>query len=417
MADIQIKSIEIPDLAQRLEERPLDLYKETAARMAAQGVEESPTISRVLEFLSPSEKGDELDAFGRLMRQAGIITRSDPEAGIWASPADSFMKKGNLGRLLMTEFFARQWRKAVFSNKMPAEERAIFLSTDGIAGSWQRPYTEAAMAKWNQMVAPAIPLSELIAMTTPISSGDYRSFYLTYNAEALRQFRIGESAEIPIAELADTERTIRLKKYGRGLQASYEQLRRIGRVDKLAFYIRLMAVQAEMDKVAAGLDVLINGDGNSGTTPTTHNLTTLDTAAAAGTLTLKGWLAFKLKFAQPYVITTGLMQEAVILQLLLLNIGSGNVPLVQLPPVLGSNLNLINQVGDGVRVGFTSDAPTLKIVGTDRRFAMEFVTEIGGTISETERFVTNQTQVMTMTEVSGFAIMDPNATRILDVNA
>ena len=53
----------------------------------------------------------------------------------------------------------------------------------------------------------------------------------------------------------------------------------------------------------------------------------------------------------------------------------------------------------------------------DRRFAMEQLVEIGGAIDEMERFITNQTQVMTMTEVQGFAIMDGNATLILDVNA
>lgn len=374
--------------------------------------EETPTLSRALEFVSPSEDG-ELDAYSRMLREAGIIVRSDPQAGFWASPSKRAFFDSPVGRALYTEFFARNWRKVSFAS--PAQ-RATLLSTDGTPGSWQRPYVDAATARWDQQIAPAIPLSELVGMTTPISGQDYRAVYLTYDAENLRKFRVGESAEIPITTLTDSENTIQLKKYGRGLRASYEQLRRT-RVDKLARMIQIMAVQSEIDKVAAALDVLINGDGNSGTAATTHDLTTLDTAAVAGTLTLKGWLAFKMKFTNPYTITGSLMQEAVALQLALLNVGNANTPLVSAGLSLGTGLTPMNQFADGVRFGWTADAPALKIVGFDRRFALERVTEIGAEISEMEQFITSQTQVMTMTEVEGYAVPDGNATLILDVNA
>jgi hypothetical protein len=59
----------------------------------------------------------------------------------------------------------------------------------------------------------------------------------------------------------------------------------------------------------------------------------------------------------------------------------------------------------------------LKIVGFDRRFAIERVSETGATIQEVERVITNQTQVVTMTEVEGYGKIDQNSTRILDVNA
>jgi hypothetical protein len=347
-----------------------------------------------------------------MLREAGIRTRSNPAAGYYASNASAF-QKSDATRALLHEFFALTWRKVVFGSP---QERAVLLSSDGVPGSFQRPWVEGA-TKWNQMIAPAIPLSELVAMTTPISGQDYRTLYLTYDAASLRMFRVGETAEIPVATIATSERTINLLKYGRGLRASYEDLRRT-RVDRLAFMIAMMAVQSEIDKVVAALDVIINGDGNANTAATNYNLTTLDAAASAGTLTLKGWLAFKMKFAQPYVLTTALMQEAVALQLALLNTGSANIPLVAANlGGLGTGVTPINQFADGVRFGWTSDAPTLKIVGIDKRFALEHVTEIGSQIAETERFITNQTQVMTMTEVSGFAVVDPNAAKTLNVNA
>ena len=385
---------------------PVDVYSEAYR----QGL----NLSAWLERLNPSDASAGTDAYGRLLRAAGIVPVSDPVAGYWASPAIDFFESRE-GRALYPEFFARTWRRVSYGRR--SQQRAVYLSDSGAAGSWQRPYIDAQTPRWDVQIAPAIPLSELVALTTPINGQDYRSFYLTYDAEALRKFRVGESAEIPITSLTDSERIIRLKKYGRGLSASYEQLRRM-RVDKLAYQIELMAVQSEVDKVVAAIDVLVNGDGNAGTAPTTHDLTTLDAAATAGTMTLKGWLAFKLKFVNPYMLTTALMQEAVALQLILLDAGSANVPLMGLN--LGGmtqSLAPINMTSDGVRYGWTADAPTLKIVGFDRRMALEEVVEIGGMVDEMERFITNQTQVMTMTEVHGFAIMDGNATEILDVNA
>lgn len=392
---------------------PLRLYREAYQR--------GMNLSGFLEKIDPSDNPNELDAFGRLLKEAGIRTNSDPYYGYHASWASDFLETPET-RALFMEWASRIWRQRQGlsplgqRNKMH-QNRAVYLSSDGTAGSWQNPYAEAQQARWDQDIAPAIPLSELIALSTPIDSDLYKAFYLTYDAEQVRQFRLGESAEIPIAKLTDAERTIQLKKFGRGLQASYEQLRRM-RVDKLAMQIAFMAVQAEIDKVAAAIDIIVSGDGNANTAATSYNLTTIDTAASAGTLTLKGWLGFKLKFANPYVITTALMQEAVALQLQLLATANANVPMVSLSGngFIGG-VTPINMTGDNVRFGWDSNVAALTIVGFDSRRALEYVTETGSEISESERFITNQTQIMTITEVNGFAVLDQNASNVLDVNA
>lgn len=409
----EITNIPTNELNRLFSADPMQTYRNIAAEMSERGDEGNPTLSRALEFASPSEQGQQ-DAFTRLMRENNIRTRSDFVEGYWASRMSAFLDS-KVGRALYTEFYAREWRKVAFATP---QQRAVLLSTDGVPGSFQRPYYEGA-TRWEQQVQPAIPLAELVGMTTPITGNLYRSLFLEYDAEQLRKFRVGEGAEIPIANVAAREHPITLPKFGRGLRMTYEELRRL-RIDKVAYFIRQAAVQSEADKVASALNVLVNGDGNTDTAAAVHNLTTLDAAASAGTLTLKGWLAFKMKFANPYFITTALMQEAVALQLALLNVGSANIPLVNIPGGqggLGTGLTPVNTFADSVRYGWTSDAPSLKIVGFDKRFALENVVEIGGNIDEMERFITNQTQVMTMTEIQGFAVMDPTAALVLDVNA
>jgi len=368
-------------------------------------------LSAFLERLTPSEKGDKLDAFGRVLKEAGIVLRSDPQAGYWASPASEFLKD-KATRTLLFEYASRIWRRVAYGNG----NRATYLSGDNPPGSWDRPYYDAQQARWDEQLAPAIPLSEMVAMTTPIDGQDYRAFYMTYDATALRLYRVGESAEIPIANLADSEHTITLHKYGRGMRASYEQMRRM-RIDKLAMQIRMMAVQNEVDKVAAALAIIIAGDGNSNSA-TTHDLTTLDTDATAGTLTMKGWLNFRKQFANPYKMTTALMTAASALQLEMLNIGSANLALLQLQgsDIVGT-IRPINRTADAVGYGWTSDAPALTITAFDRAWALEQLVEIGGDVAETERFITSQTEVLTITEVQGFAVMDNTANLILDINA
>ena len=77
------------------------------------------------------------------------------------------------------------------------------------------------------------------------------------------------------------------------------------------------------------------------------------------------------------ILTTALMQESVALDLALVDIGTANIPLTIVTlGGLTNQLTPINAFADGVRYGWTNEAPTLKIVGFDRRFALERVTEI-----------------------------------------
>lgn len=402
MAQIAVQSMSPDELHARLSD------PNAAIAIHQDALKEGVSFGRYLERLNPTQPGDTLDAFERQLRVAGIVTRSDPAAGQWASPAAVFADN-KVGRALYPEFFARQYRKVTFGGR---QGRAIVLSSDSALQSWNQPYADASVMRWEDRMAAAIPLSELVAITTPITGADYRAAYLTFDATQVRKYRVGESADIPLGKLAEAEHTIRLHKYGRGIQLTYEAMRR-SRVDRLAWWIQMAAMQDEIDKVSAAITILIAGDGN-GNAATNVALNTLDTAAVSGTLTLKGWLAFRQLFAQPYMMTHALMRSAAALQLMLLNTGSANVPLA------GANLGgtamaltPINLTADAVRYGWTDDVAANVILGYDRRFGLEMVTEIGSEITETERYITNQTNVLVSSEVVGFAVLDGSAARTL----
>ena len=397
------------------EGRPQELLRSLSARSYADAYSEGSSLSAWLERQDPSaDHRGTADAFERLLKAAGIKTRTIPEMGVFADELSAFDRDEHT-RALLPEWVARTARRAKTGRDVST--RAVYVTGDNAQGTVGQPLAFGDQPRFTQ-IAPAIPLSELVAVTTGINGGAYQAFYLNNDTDALRMKRVAEGAEVPRAKLTAGTHTVRLKKYGRALEVSYEQLRR-QRIDVVALHISRMAVQAESDKVAAVMDTAINGDGNSNTSATVYNLTTLDAAATAGTLTLKGWLAFKMKFANPYMMTVALANDTVALQAMLLNTGSANIPLVF---VAGQNgfggFRTINPgLADNVGLGWTADAPSLKVVAFDSRFAIERVYEIGGDITEVERWISRQVQEIVMTEVEGYDVFDQAATKILDVNA
>jgi len=327
--------------------------------------------------------GSNMDGFELLMKQAGIRTQP---YGPWGLPASTYedFQKTDESRALIPEWMARQWRSVSFAT----DQRALYLSNDEIPGSLANPYADASTPRYQQLQA-AIPLTELVAFTTPITGAVYRAHFLSSTAAERRMVRVGEAAEVPRVRLVGADHTVQLYKYGRALEASYESLRRM-RIDRIGYWIRMLAIQAEKDKVSTVADVLVNGDGNTGTSATNYNLTTLDSAATAGTLTLKAWLNFKMQIESPYAVTTALARNDIVLQMMLLNMGSANVPAVMINALSGfGGLTAINPgLGDNVRVGWTTDVAANKILAFDNRFAVERVYEVGADIQEVERYAT-----------------------------
>lgn len=405
--------------------------RSTGSRIYREAYEKQMNLSQLLENLDPTADRDAedrgLDAYERIVRETGLVTQPVPEIGLRASTWQECLETPER-RALMPEFMARVWRRAgqldysqmqqVASGQQTAGTRAMLLSGDVAPGSLINPWYDNPEIRAKRLVPP-IPLARVVARTTAIDGDAYRTLYITddYGTDAYRFKRIAEGTEIPATTLVTGEHTLRLYKFGRALRATYEQLRR-QRVDRIAFIIARMAIQAEIDKVTMVLNTIINGDGNANTSASVLNLTALDPAASAGTLTLRGWLTFKLRFSLTYVPDVMLAQELPIMQILTMPIATGiQTPYGLMPGnAFGTVYPLNPQLAGAIEYGVTADAPALKIVAFESNIAVERVTEVGGNVSEVDRFINNQTQLLTITEVEGYGIIDPNASRILNIN-
>jgi hypothetical protein len=314
---------------------------------------------------------------------------------------------------LLPEFVGRNIRKVRFS-----QARAPYVSSDVTPGSAERPYADNLTPRTDLQIAPAIPLSAVVSQTTLITGQDYRATYIKNDTANQRLVRVGEGAPLPKAKLVTAENVVNMYKFGRALSITYEQMRRM-RVDRLGVHIQKIAVQTEVDQVVAALDAIVTGDGNTDTAAAVTTQSSLDSASVDSKLHFPAWQAFIKLFKSPYMLTTALMQPLVAGYLETLNVGSANLLLVSLmaqsPSV--APIRAINQTATGINYGWLDEAPALKIVAWDKRFALERVVEVGSEIQEVMRWINTQTEDMTISMNEGYAVIDPSAAQILNIAA
>jgi hypothetical protein len=384
----------------RMKDRPGELLNKLPALYRAASAEDM-TLSQFLESEDPSHEWDgadrEIGAFGRVLQASGFRFKSSPSEGFWADSYEKLYEKDE-GRAILPEFFNMVWRKARNGGWTPQAvaprvEHRVIESGSEVLGTMFRPYAEAA-GLWGQTLEPGIALSDLVAFNTAINNDTYRRAYMTEPAAAdVRLLRIGETADIPRASI----------------RISYEAVRRVP-IDKVGLFIAKAALQVEADRVAQAIDVLLNGDGNSGTSADNFNQSALDTGVVP---TVKGLIAFKSKFKPPYRLTHLFAREAELVNLQMLTMPNSNPLLRQVASDLGfGSLDAMQDLANGrVLYGQTDAVAAGVYLGIDSRYALERITEIGSDIQETTRFIERQTELMTFTENDGFGLLDSNANK------
>jgi hypothetical protein len=381
---------------------------------------EGKTLSALFEELDPSDQYREndrpttLDAFGRQCALAGIITRSDPENGIYTSRWEEFTKPEN--RALGLEWVQRKVRQAQHGHRVQPVNLmgGAYTSQDDLLGSIFRPFADKA-GTFTPRNQPQVTLDMLVGQTTAINNDTYRSAFMDEPQDSeLHEFRVTEMGEFPTVKVSQGQQQVKIYKYGLAYLMSYEAIRRAN-LDKLEFWINRTVLTKNNDKVSQALDVLINGDGNSNGA-TVDNLTAMDPSTTANNLTFKAWLTWKEQFGDSYKMNLAIMRSATKVSLLLLDINTGN-QLASTTINLGSVRELNGNLNDAVDIASYSSTPANTIVGIDTSVGVEHIVETGADLTETETYITNQTQKIVISEVEGFAVLDKRGTRILNLAA
>jgi len=395
--------------------------------MYADAYKRGVTLSAFLETLDPSSKYNAAeralgDAFQRQLARLDIRTTSIPEVGIGAHSWERFWDDGDgLGSersALAPEWLSRQYRRAARvipgASGSLAERRV--MSNQPLSDILWNISQDTAMRY--QQIEPSV-LSYMVGRTRSIDSDTFRAFYLDDTAAqtSAHMKRVSEYAPVPAMRLTGSDQAIKVHKYGRRLEASYEAMRRMS-LDLIGFAVRYIAAVADNDKFLHALDVLVNGDGNSGTAATNTNGSTLD-AGAGGALTLKMWLAWGMLWKRPHQANVVVAQDAGTLALLLLNAGSANLPPTALANAAGAvgQVTLARPIYGGMVAINDSAAPANKLVGFDNRYTLEMVSEAGSSIVETDRVINQQYEEVVITETLGWDVMTLGQNRTLAYTA
>jgi hypothetical protein len=358
----------------KLSELSLETYREAHSK--------DMTLSSYLEMLDPTPQGEKLDAFERLMKEAGIFTKNIPDKNIFSSKVEAFFRTAE-NKILFPEYIARTLVQAMV----------------------QYPVFQY-----------------LVAARTMIDSNVYKAGYLdlddAQNKKAAQMRRVTEAGELPVARLRLGESAINIYKYGRAIEASYEALRRMS-LNLFNILIQEIGIQAADNKIAEILTIIKDGDGNNNAA-TIYKTSDFDSTASSA-LTREAFIRFLLKF-YPRNCNTVVSNEDGLIQLLeVLYPGYTTAGLMDQLISKGLNIavtlpqNLVTNVTLLYSPHVEKINSKVPFYGLNRESAIEEIVEVGSTINEVDKFIKNQTEVMTVSENSGFRKILKKSSAILTV--
>jgi hypothetical protein len=340
------------------------------------------TLSEFLEVVDPSDRYTgaerEMDAFERQLMIHGIRTKSVPGKGIYADNVQRFFESNQPGsQVLFPEFINRTMREGLIAPDTLQYMLALRTGTDG--------------------------------------SADYRTIYTNESEDDRRLVRVGEGADFPTTVLSTAEHALRIQKYGRKFEGSYEFFSKV-RIDLFAIMLRRTAMQNNLDKADFAAYVAINGDGN-GNAATNYNQGTLDTGT---TPTYKAFIAFCMKF-YPYQLNTLIGNATSLVNFLAMSRPSIDpfqvLALLQQNYMVEQQVQMPQGIYTNIRLLLLPNMTDGIYLGLDNRFALEEVSVNGSNLVETDKFVATQRNILVISERNGYGKIFNEANRTWTWNA
>ena len=258
---------------------------------------------------------------------------------------------------------------------------------------------------WNQNILLGMlmgnmtaKLEDIIATKTMIDSKDYRGLFADVGDE-VKMRRVSEGAEFPKIKLTLANKAIELSKIGVAIESSYEAIRRV-KANVLATTIRAIGMKLAQDIVSEGIEILINGDGNS-------NSATSVAATTTGSIVYADLLKFFLKF-DPYESDLWIANTDTINKILSTNEFKSSY-------VVKDFLNsgkMFTPFGSELKknTAMASD----KIVGLNKASALEFVEEKGANLTESDKLIDKQLNKIVISKVCGFRKLMQKGSLVFD---
>lgn len=284
-----------------------------------------------------------------------------------------------------------------------------YTSSGADANEWLFPAwmeTTLREAMYARSVLPYL-VSNTIAIDGNLVRSPSLDLMSDKNKKAIKRARIAEGADIPVGKITIGEKAITLWKRGRGIEMTYEALRRM-RIDLFRIHMNAIVSDLAQQNVDAAADVLYNGDGND------NAATELGVTNDKDTITNDELVDFLVD----YYYATNMSADTLVVSKDMykvighmtfdptLSMGASSRVQFNMPQLDLTNVTVL-----------AADVPDHKILVANRANTLIRYEENGSNIQENQRFIRNQTELMTFTENSGYAIDVAGTNRFITVKA
>lgn len=244
---------------------------------------------------------------------------------------------------------------------------------------------------------------EFIMGETVIDSTTFQKLYMEDDQDDRQLKNVGKMGELPETRIEVGDQTVRLDKYGRYLKMPMEDLK-FQRINIFARFLERIGAQLGVDQTDLMFYRLINGDGNTGSTPQT---TTTAAASGAGELSLNDAINWAIGLPTPYKMDKFVMRKANLVKYY------GRLYDATTTSIAGSDrLVIFPQAFEWDRTVITSNYAW----GVDSRYAVEMVTT-GGVQTDYEKIVRQTAQGTAIYCFYEFPIADGNAVQKWDLSS
>lgn len=231
------------------------------------------------------------------------------------------------------------------------------------------------------------------------------------NKRSVKKMRIAEGADLPTAKISIGEKAINLWKHGRAIEMTYETVRRM-RIDLFTKQMGAIVKDITFQNFDAAVDVLVNGDGNANAAT---KIATLDNLAALTGESLASAM-IDYWFENHYIANTLTMNKEKFKKLVGMTFDSSLTP--------GATARLsfnIPQIGAQTVTILCGDVPQIGskdvILMSNKDMSLIRYEENGSNIQENQSFARNQTNLLTVSENSGYAINTVGSNRFIEFTA
>ena len=245
--------------------------------------------------------------------------------------------------------------------------------------------------------ADILPL--IVAAKTNINGLDYRTIASVPTDEEKELKAVAEGETIPSTNIRVQSNLVNLQKHGRLLVASYETIR-FQRLDIFTVMLKQIGAYIAKSQLNQAVSTIVAGDGN-------ENPAASLSVTTGGTITYSDLVSFWNSF-DPYELNTIVAAPDIAAKILEMS--------EMRDAAAGLNFHSTGKVVTplGAKLIKSSAVTQGTLIGLDKSCTLEMV-QAGGIMTEYDKLIDRQLERAAITEISGFAKIFTDASKVLEV--